>query len=145
MTRACGPLLAVLGLAEQLEDPRIAGCDLPRLVKRLDRGLGVALAQQRLGLERLRRNRAVIELERDAHLGEHFIEPLECEQRVAEHDAAFDGRRPAEQAQPADLHGLLELPRGDQGLAAADEVALRHYRFQILRHPEARVLSPSPS
>ena len=111
------------------------GAALPRLVQRLDRRGGVALAQQRLALEDLRGDRAVIELERDAHLGEHLVEPLEREQRLAEHDATFDRGWPPEQAQAADLDGLLELPGGHQGLAAADEVALRHFLARMLRHP----------
>jgi hypothetical protein len=68
----------------------------------------------------------VVELERDAHLGEHLVEPLEREQRLAKHDATFDRGRSPEQPQAAYLDGLLELPGGHQGLATADEVALRH-------------------
>ena len=100
---------------------------LTRLVERLDRRMGIALLEQRLGSEHLCGDRRLVELERNPHLGEHFIEAFQRKQCLAEHDATFHGGRPSEQPQSADLYCLLELPGGDQRLAAANEVALRHF------------------
>jgi hypothetical protein len=71
----------------------------------------------------------VIELEGDAHLGEHFVVALEREQCLPEDHAALDGRRSSEQTQTADLDGLLELPGVDQRLAFGREVLDSSSRF----------------
>src|SRR5262249_41023827 len=76
-----------------------------------------------------------IEIERNAHLGQYFVVALEREQRGTEHDAAFDRCRSTKQSETADFDRLLKLPGGHQCLAAADEVALRHFQPIILRHP----------
>ena len=138
---------ATLRCGQQLVHALVGGCQPLRLAERREGSRGVALLEQRLGLERERRDGRVIELERDAHLGEHLVVALERQQRGSEHDATFDRRRPAEEPQPADLDGLVILTRGDQSLAAANEVALRHCPEGMLRHPGAhreRVGASSP-
>ena len=51
----------MLGFAEQLQDARIAGGDRARRVQRLDRGVHVALLEQRLGLQHVGADRVVVE------------------------------------------------------------------------------------
>ena len=132
MARRCGrPTRRPLGLGKQLRDSRIARRLLAGAREDVDRRVAVAFAEQGLPLEDLRGDRCVVELERDAHLGEHFVEPLEREQRLAEDDASLHGRRPPEQPQTTDLDGLLELPSSDERLAPGDEVALRHLRRDV--------------
>ena len=67
---------------EQLLDPRIARRELLRFAERLDRSLVVALLEERLALQRVRRDGGMVELERDSHLGEHLVVALEREQRA---------------------------------------------------------------
>jgi hypothetical protein len=113
----CGqprPAGGLLGLGEQLGDFQIRRCLRAHARQHLDGADRVALAEHRLALQDLRGDRRVIELERDAHLGEHFVEALEREQCLAEHDATLDGRRASEQTKSADLDGLLVLTSRDQ-------------------------------
>jgi hypothetical protein len=101
----------------------------------LDRGRDIAFLGSASPLEGLRRRRRVVEIERDAHLGEHLVVSLEREQRLTEHDPSLDGGWTTEQSQSADLHGLLELSGRNQRLAPGDEVARRHSYGPSLPHP----------
>src|SRR5262249_54815548 len=121
-------------------DPRVAGGQLLRELQRFGGGAGVALVEERLAAKHVRVDRRAVELERDSHLGEHLVEALEGEERLTEHDPSVDGGRASEQAQATDLDGLLKLAGRDQGLPAADKVALRHLRLECYAITRPRAL-----
>ena len=98
------------------------GFELLGPLERLLRLQIVALADERLALEQPRQRGVGIGLERDAHLGEHFVPAAERGQRHAEHEPALEQRRLPQKAEATDFHGLRILAADDRDLASLDEV-----------------------